>query len=183
MSKPAKGAKVEQPDYPKADMVHRAVGRFADVVIALLLARLLPGLVAPIVAIGYLLLADGLLKGQSLGKRLAGLKVVNRRTRRDALYRESIVRNLPFAVVALFSYLPILGLVLFPVGGLFVFAFELYMAWSDRLGLRIGDVLAETQVIDGSVPVESSEPANLRSASRSRASRGAAASPEPEGAA
>ena len=112
-----------------------------------------------LIAIAYLLLADGFLIGQSPGKKLGGVKVVNLKTGLPARYRESAVRNLPFALVALFYYIPIIGWVLFPVAGLFIVAFESYMAWTDRLGLRIGDVFADTQVIDASVPVEAEEPA------------------------
>ena len=144
--------------YPKADLVHRAVARFADVIIAILADRLLPGGVGGLIAIAYLLLADGFLIGQSPGKKLGGVKVVNLKTGLPARYRESAVRNLPFALVALFYYIPIIGWVLFPVAGLFIVAFESYMAWTDCLGLRIGDVFADTQVIDASVPVEAEEP-------------------------
>ncbi len=168
-------------ELPKADMVHRGVGRLVDFIIALLLARLLPPGVGAVVAVSYILLADGVLGGQSPGKRLAGLKVVSRRNRSDAEFRESIVRNLPFAVVTAFWYIPILGFILFPLGGLFVLTFEFYMAWSDRLGLRIGDILAETQVVDGSVPIES-KVASSRASSGRRSRPRADAPPEPEGA-
>lgn len=154
-----------EPQYPKADLIHRAVARFADVILAVLAARLLPG-VGGLVAIAYLLLADGILMGQSPGKKLGGVKVVNVRTRQAARYLESALRNLPFALVAALWYLPIVGWVLFPVAGLFILAFEAYMAWTDRLGLRIGDVFADTQVIDGSIPIgdieQARRPARVR---------------------
>ncbi len=139
--------------YPKADMVHRSVARLVDVIIVLVAVALLPNTVSWIVGVAYLLLADGFLEGQSPGKRLGGVKVVNRRTRCKALYRESIIRNLPFAIVLVLVFLPVIGWILFLVAGLFVLAFELFMAWSDRFGLRIGDVLADTQVVDASVPI------------------------------
>jgi hypothetical protein len=37
------------------------------------------------------------------------------------------------------------------VVGVPIVAFEAYMAWSDRLGIRIGDIFADTQVVDGKV--------------------------------
>ncbi len=146
----------DRPEYPKADIIHRAVARFADFVIAGVLVALLPGILGIVTATGYLLIADGLLRGQSLGKRLAGIKVVNRRNRSDAGFRESIGRNLPFAVVVVFLVFPLFGWILFGLGSVFVIGFEFYMSWTDRLGLRIGDVLVETQVVDASVPVDSS---------------------------
>ena len=33
-------------------------------------------------------------------------------------------------------------------------AFEAYMVWSDRLGIRIGDIFADTQVVDAKVIAE-----------------------------
>jgi hypothetical protein len=35
--------------------------------------------------------------------------------------------------------------------GLPIIAFEAYMVWSDRLGIRIGDIFADTQVVDAKV--------------------------------
>jgi hypothetical protein len=32
-----------------------------------------------------------------------------------------------------------------------IVAFEAYMIYSDRLGIRIGDIFADTQVVDGKV--------------------------------
>ncbi|MDF1562246.1 MAG: RDD family protein [Deltaproteobacteria bacterium] len=141
------------PRWPKADLLHRAVARFADLVIAILIGRLVPE-IGPLIAIAYILLADGLMEGQSPGKRLGGVKVINTRTNRAARYRESALRNMPFALVGVFAVIPLIGWVLLPLGGLFVAIFESYMAWTDRQGLRIGDVFADTQVIDGSVPIE-----------------------------
>ncbi len=158
-------------------MLHRAVGRFADLVIAVLLGRLLPE-VGSAVAIAYLLLADGLLDGQSVGKKLGGVRVVNLVKRRPASYRDSALRNFPFALVAFFYVIPIIGWVLFPLGGLFVFAFEAYMAWTDRLGLRIGDVFADTQVVDASVPIERPELSEGRPFERAK-EPARAADPEP----
>ncbi len=164
--------------YPKADLLHRAVGRFVDLVIAVLLGRLLPE-VGSAVAIAYLLLGDGLLEGQSLGKKLAGLRVMNLKTRRPAGYRESALRNFPFALVAFFYVIPIIGWLLFPLGGLFIFAFEAYMTVTDRHGFRIGDVFADTQVVDASVPLESPQLTEGRRFERVEDAARAKADPEP----
>ena len=55
-----------------------------------------------------------------------------------------------FSLVALFSVVPIAWLLVLLVG-LPIVAFETWMAWSDRLGVRIGDIFADTQVVDGKV--------------------------------
>ncbi len=162
------------PQWPKADLLHRAVARFADLVIAILIGRLIPE-IGPLIAIAYLLLADGLMNGQSPGKRLGGVKVINTRKGCSGSYRESALRNLPLALVGVFAVIPLIGWILFPLGGLFVAIFESYMAWTDRQGLRIGDVFADTQVVDGSIPIEDAETVQQRIA----ATRVATPPPEP----
>lgn len=47
-----------------------------------------------IAAAAYMLLADGLPGGQSLGKRVLGIAVIDRRTHRPCSYGESFVRNI-----------------------------------------------------------------------------------------
>jgi UMF1 family MFS transporter len=47
--------------------------------------------------------------------------------------------------------LTLVGWVLLFVVGVPIIAFEAYMVWSDRLGIRIGDIFADTQVVDAKV--------------------------------
>jgi uncharacterized RDD family membrane protein YckC len=59
--------------YPKASLFLRAGARALDVALAWGLYMLL-GPAGPVVALLYLLLADGMMQGQSPGKRLFGVK-------------------------------------------------------------------------------------------------------------
>jgi hypothetical protein len=61
-----------------------------------------------------------------------------------------MLRNADFALVALFFVVP-LGWILLLLVGLPIIAFESWMVWTDRLGIRIGDIFADTQIIDGKV--------------------------------
>jgi uncharacterized RDD family membrane protein YckC len=88
--------------------------------------------------------------GQSLGKRVFGIRTMVVPRKAPAGYRESVLRNAPFALVVLFYAVPILWLVLFVVG-VPILLFEGWMVWSDRLGIRIGDIFADTQVVDAKV--------------------------------
>ena len=90
------------------------------------------------------------MQGQSIGKKVFGVRTVVVPRRAPAGYHESMLRNAPFALVAVFWSVPVLWPVLF-VAGVPIVAFEAYMIWSDRLGIRIGDVFADTQVVDGKV--------------------------------
>lgn len=142
-------ARREGSPYPKADLVLRGLARAVDFLIAFVLATAAPWL-GPLLAAVYLLVADGFMHGQSVGKRIFGVRAMVIPRRVPVTYRESILRNAPFALVALFYVVPVLWLVLF-VAGVPIVLFEAYMVWSDRLGIRIGDIFADTQVVDAKV--------------------------------
>ena len=101
-------ARREGSPYPKADLTLRALARLADLTLAFAFANTVPRYGPPIAAL-YLLLADGLSQGQSIGKRIFGVRTMvlppegSRSTRgAPAGYRESILRNAAFGFVALF---------------------------------------------------------------------------------
>src|SRR3982074_2180335 len=103
--------------YPKCSLLLRGMARLTDVAIAL--GNLKPPTGAGMVAaLLYLLLADGLIQGQSPGKRIFGIKVVHLPTRAPARYRESMLRNAHFGLCLLLGLIPQpLGPVAFPRGG------------------------------------------------------------------
>jgi hypothetical protein len=142
-------ARREGSPYPKADLTLRGLARLADFTVAFALAQTSPQ-VGPILAAFYLLVADGLMTGQSIGKKVFGVRTVVVPRRVPAGYHESMLRNAPFALVAVFWSVPFLWPVLF-VAGVPIVAFEAYMIYTDRLGIRIGDIFADTQVVDGKV--------------------------------
>ena len=84
-------------------------------------------------ALLYLLLRDGI-GGQSLGKLLVGLVVVNVQTGRLCTWKESALRNV---------------FVLIPGANIVAVFLESITIIRDRQGQRLGDRLAQTQVIDG----------------------------------
>ena len=149
-------ARREGSPYPKADLTLRGLARLVDLVLAIAIANAAREAGPPLAAI-YLLFADGLMNGQSVGKRLFGVRAVvlppkGGGTRGvPAGYRESVLRNAPFALLGLFYGLTLVGWLLLFVVGLPIIAFEAYMVWSDRLGIRIGDIFADTQVVDAKV--------------------------------
>ena len=148
-------ARREGSPYPKADLTLRSLARLADFTLAFAVSRVSPQ-VGPVIAAFYLLVADGLISGQSLGKRLFGVRTVVVPRRAPAGYRESVLRNAPFALVAIFYAVPVLWPVLF-LAGVPIVAFEAWMIWTDRLGIRIGDIFADTQVVDAKVPSRAEE--------------------------
>jgi uncharacterized RDD family membrane protein YckC len=89
----------------------------------------LPVVMMYLLAVGYVLLADGLPGGQSLGKRVLKMTVIKERTGRPCSFVDSFVRNLLLAVLG-------------PIDWLFIFG---------RKHQRLGDKAAGTLVlkIDG----------------------------------
>jgi hypothetical protein len=168
----------DQPPYAKADLTLRGLARGFDFAVALAVGLAAPFLIGPLLAAGYLAVADGLLHGQSPGKRLFGVRVVVPARRASGGFTESMQRNVPFAVVALCWALPLLWPV-FLLVGLPVIAIESWRAWHEPLGLRYGDVLAETQVVDGKVMVRDPLPARLRAATTAPPGQAARTGREP----
>ena len=142
-------ARPEGSPYPKADLTLRGLARAADFTLAWVIAQSAPQ-IGPLLAAFYILIADGLMSGQSVGKKIFGVRTVVVPRRAPAGWHESMLRNAPFALVAVFYAVPILWPVLF-VLGIPMLAFEAYMIFTDRLGIRIGDIFADTQVVDAKV--------------------------------
>jgi uncharacterized RDD family membrane protein YckC len=137
--------------YPNASLLLRGLARLIDVIIAAGLYTV-AGSAGATIALLFLLFSDGLLQGQSAGKRIMGVKVVYLPTRTDSRFRDSVLRNGPFGLVVLFGMMPSpLGGVAFFAGAVLIGGVEAYRAIRDPLGLRLGDIWAQTQVVDGKV--------------------------------
>lgn len=129
--------------YPKAHVLNRFIAKFVDVMIVAAVSRLVSpvGWVAGLV---YVLIADGFTGGRSIGKRLIGLQTVIPRTREVSHFRESIIRNLPLAIAYLLFPIPVLGWGI----AIAIVAVEALLILGNDQGLRLGDELAKTQVLD-----------------------------------
>ena len=142
-----------EPDspYPKASLLLRLGARLVDVGVAWGL-YVVCGAAGAVVALLFLLLADGMIQGQSVGKRIFGVKVMHLPTRSAARHRDSTLRNAPLALIVLLGMMPApLGAVA-AVAGLFVIGgVEAWRVVRDPLGWRLGDSWAQTQVVDGKV--------------------------------
>lgn len=136
--------------YPKASLWLRGGARVLDLAVAWGLFRV-AGPAGVVLALLYLLFADGLMHGQSIGKRVLGVKVVFLPTRMAARYRDSVLRNAPLGLVIVLGMMPDVGGVVFVVAGAIIGTVEAFWALRDPLGLRLGDSWAQTQVIDGKV--------------------------------
>ena len=122
--------------YAKVDVRKRLLAAFVDglpVIAAWVLYVRTGSLLGAAAAVIYLLLRDGI-GGQSLGKLFVGLVVVNVRTGRLCSWKDSALRNV---------------FVLIPGANLAAVFLEFITIVRDPQGQRLGDRLAQTQVIEG----------------------------------
>jgi len=127
----------------RASLLLRSVAKTIDLIIVAAAAELIPR-VGFFAGLAYLLISDGLFKGQSLGKQLTGLKVVSIAAGQACSVRESILRNLALCIGAALWIIPLIGWVI----TLLIFAFEFVMLLGSKEGMRLGDELARTTVIE-----------------------------------
>lgn len=129
--------------YPKAQMLNRGIARLIDLFIVAAAGQML----VPVGFLGglaYILIADGFSGGRSIGKRLIGLQTVLPAQREAAGFRESIIRNLPFAVAHVAFAVPYVGWLI----SIAIIAFEAVLIVGNEQGRRFGDEVAGTQVLD-----------------------------------
>lgn len=132
--------------YPKANVLHRLIAKFIDVLIVALLYEF-SSRIGFIAGMMYLLIADGFFQGKSIGKWLIGLQTHVPARRSVCTFRESIIRNFPLAVGYFLFLIPYLGW-LFTVA---ILAFECLLMVGNGQGMRIGDEMAGTQVLEQEV--------------------------------
>ncbi|MDP6778017.1 MAG: RDD family protein [Candidatus Latescibacteria bacterium] len=123
--------------YPRADMGRRLAAAGIDAAICLIcyaILSLLGHLPASTLSPLYLLVRDGLMSGQSIGKAFVGLVVVRLEDGSPCTMWRSFQRNLVFAV---------------PGFNIAALIFEAVTVRGDEQGMRIGDRLARTHVVEG----------------------------------
>ncbi len=137
----------------KADLLNRVIARTIDFMIVVVLYEIIPG-IGFFAGLTYLLIADGLFQGRSAGKRLIGLKVIIRDVSAfppACGFRESIFRNFPFAagyiLFGIFKGIPVLGWLISSIIIIAILLFECLVMLGNDEGMRMGDELAKTQVV------------------------------------
>jgi uncharacterized RDD family membrane protein YckC len=140
----------------RVDLTTRAVAGLVDLLIIIGLARL-PDVIGFLSAAGYILIRDGLFDRRSIGKKLIGLRVQSLEDSGPALiYRDSIIRNVPFVLAYFLFLMPYAGWIFGPLA----VGAEGLIAIGDKGGMRLGDMLARTQVVP-EAPVQGEKKAAL----------------------
>ena len=136
----------DRPERPKASVIKRILARAVDGLVAWALALVLPP-IGILVGLLYLAAADGFPNGQSLGKMVFGLEVLNSNGSPCDL-KASIYRNIPFELAFLFAAVPLLGWILLLIAGIPILLIELWLVIADHRGSRLGDRIAGTTVVE-----------------------------------
>ncbi|MBU6479932.1 MAG: RDD family protein [Nitrospirae bacterium] len=129
--------------YPKAQVLNRGIAKLIDLFIVAAAGQVIVP-VGFLAGLAYILTADGFAGGRSIGKRVIGLQTVLPERREAAGFRESIIRNLPFAVAQLAFAVPYVGWIV----SVAIIAFEAVLILGNEQGRRLGDEVAGTQVLD-----------------------------------
>ncbi|RJQ45970.1 MAG: hypothetical protein C4538_07595 [Nitrospiraceae bacterium] len=143
----------EHKESGKAGLLNRIIARTIDFIIVAALYEVIPK-VGFFAGLTYLLIADGLFEGRSVGKKLIGLRVYvydNTDNVRACSFRESILRNFPFAVgfvlFGIFNVIPLIGWLFSLLIVAAVVLFESLVLMGSEKGMRVGDELAKTHVV------------------------------------
>jgi uncharacterized RDD family membrane protein YckC len=133
---------------PPAPPLRRTLAKAVDFALAIGVAALAYQATpwGALIAAPLILLSDAL-PGGSLGKRLMGLRVVPRRSESLRPVLSSILRNIPLALVTPLAMLPFFWLLLLLLLPVFL-SLEGALALLHPEGLRLGDRLADTRVIE-----------------------------------
>jgi len=134
----------------QTSVFQRVIAKAIDMIIVVaiyLLGGEIWGPVGIVAAVLMCALQDGLGEGQSVGKKIIGLRVIEEQTGMGCSFTHSAIRNLPFVLAILFTSSPFLWilLLLIPLPGLLL---ETYLIFSLDSGVRVGDVLGNTLVIE-----------------------------------
>ncbi|HEC25265.1 MAG TPA: hypothetical protein ENI54_04565 [bacterium] len=135
----------------KANILHRFIAKTIDLLIFCFLSEIFYpfGFIAGIM---YILISDGLFDGESLGKKITGLKVVMTLGEKRPEFKESIIRNSFLVIPLLFAFIPFIGYFLLVVVGIFIYSVEIYFTVKSPEGERLGDRFAFTHVLDVKKP-------------------------------
>ncbi len=128
----------------KASLLLRIMAKTLDFIAIAASIRAIPR-VGFLAGAAYLLIGDGLFDGRSLGKKIMRLHVISVPGGCKAGFKESMIRNAPFAVALFLINIPLTGWI-FPV---LLLAFEFLLMLGNKEGMRLGDDLAATKVVEG----------------------------------
>lgn len=127
----------------RASLLLRTIARILDFIVAATAIKLIPQ-VGYFFGIVYLLISDGFFDGRSLGKKVMRLRVISLPAMNNCTFRDSILRNTTIVAVLLLYKIPLIGWLL----AILPLMLEFILMLGNRNGMRLGDDLANTKVIE-----------------------------------
>ena len=135
----------------KASVGSRVAAKGIDLFLVMVLGALLPRLLGPLLGFVYSLVSDGMFRGsqrgQSVGKWLIGLQVRSVVRGAPCDLRESVIRNAPVGLAVFFAMVPLWGWFLLVLVGVPLLLLEGYLMSKVESRERLGDSMADTQVV------------------------------------
>ncbi len=127
----------------RAGLLLRTAAKIIDFILIAAVMEIIPraGFYA---GLAYLLLGDGFFDGRSVGKKLLKLKVLSAETGGACSFRDSILRNSTFGVGYVLWIVPFVGWIFI----LIVSVVEFLLVLGSKDGMRLGDEIAKTVVIE-----------------------------------
>lgn len=150
------GVVLTERDERRAHPVRRVTAKFVDLAVVMVLSAMLYYPFGPLFGFLYSLFADALplkrFSGQSFGKKILKLKVISLKPGATAntriTYRDSMWRNAPVGVATFFALIPIWGWAILALIGFPLMIVEIYLLVRAPRGQRLGDVMADTEVVE-----------------------------------
>jgi uncharacterized RDD family membrane protein YckC len=130
-------------DTGKASLLLRVIAKTIDVLLITAAAKLIPQ-VGYAGGILYLLISDGLFDGRSVGKKILKLKVISLSDGSAASFKDSTLRNITIAVALFLLNIPLIGWIL----SIIILLLESLLVLGNIEGMRLGDTLANTKVVE-----------------------------------
>lgn len=132
----------------KVSTLTRCIAKSIDLFVIVFLSVVLPYPAGVLLGFIYTLIHDGVFKGQSLGKWLFQLKVIHLKSNEPCTLRDSVIRNAPLGVATFFGIIPFWGWIILILLGIPLVALEIYLMVTIENGGRLGDVMADTKVVE-----------------------------------
>ncbi|MBA4349088.1 MAG: hypothetical protein C0415_03750 [Thermodesulfovibrio sp.] len=130
-------------DMRKASLLLRVIAKAIDFIVIAIAVKLIPQ-VGYLSGLLYLVISDGLFDGRSLGKKVLRLRVVSVATGKPGSFKDSVIRNATIAAALMLFKIPLFGWLLL----IAVLVLEFLLMLGNEDGLRLGDDLANTMVVE-----------------------------------
>lgn len=128
----------------KASLLLRVIAKTLDFIIIAAAAKTLPQ-VGYLAGLVYLLISDGLFDGRSIGKKILKLRVISLSTGAPGTFRDSVLRNAILTASLLLYKIPLAGWLFVIV----ILTLEFLLMLGNKDGMRLGDDIANTKVVEG----------------------------------